>query len=101
MVIGQWAVILQGTYLSNDRSLLGLIVGEGGELQAEWMKGAGCVNLQTNNTLLAVTYAISTVLDTVVLLLSFWKLRILAKAVHTSVFVTILFRDGLIYFIVA
>ncbi|KAK7684953.1 hypothetical protein QCA50_011788 [Cerrena zonata] len=84
MVIGQWAVILQG-----------------GELQAEWMKGAGCVNLQTNNTLLAVTYAISTVLDTVVLLLSFWKLRILAKAVHTSVFVTILFRDGLIYFIVA
>lgn len=75
--------------------------GEGGELHADWMKGGGCVNLQTNNTLLAATYAISTILDTVVLMLSFWQLRILAKAVHASALITILFRDGLIYFIAA
>lgn len=74
---------------------------EGGELQHDWIPGQGCANLRTNNKVLAATYAVSTVLDIVVLTLSFWKLRILTKATQKSKLTTMLFRDGLIYFIVA
>ena len=48
-----------------------------------------------------MTYSVSTVLDIAVLVLSFWKLQILAKAVKRNTLMTMLFRDGLIYFIVA
>ncbi|CAL1708662.1 unnamed protein product [Somion occarium] len=84
MMLGQWALIFQG-----------------GSLQHDWVYGLGCADLQTNNKVLAATYSLSTFLDTVVLVLSAWKLRILAKAVQSSKLVTMLFRDGLIYFIVA
>ena len=101
-MIGQWALILRGMsqkYIPQVTT--NVLISQGGELDGEWVKGFGCANIQVNSTLLAATYALSTVLDTIVLLLSFIKLRILSKAVHTSALVTILFRDGLIYFIVA
>ena len=70
-------------------------------MQHDWIPGLGCANLRTNNKFLAVTYSVSTVLDIAVLVLSFWKLQILAKAVRKNTLMTMLFRDGLIYFIVA
>ncbi|KAK7684952.1 hypothetical protein QCA50_011787 [Cerrena zonata] len=72
-----------------------------GELQHDWILGQGCTNLRTNNKIMAATYSVSTVLDIVVIILSYWKLRILSKVTQNSKLTTMLFRDGLIYFIVA
>jgi len=67
-------------------------------LDATWVDGQGCVITHTNNTVLAATFIYSMAFDLLILVLSAWKL--LNKR-QSSQIVTLLFKDGLIYFIIA
>ncbi|KAK7677697.1 hypothetical protein QCA50_019388 [Cerrena zonata] len=81
VILGHWTLILQGVLL-----------------KAAWVDGTGCVITHTNNTILAATFIYSMCLDLVVLLLSGSKL---IRHRTNSQLTTLLFKDGLIYFIVA
>jgi hypothetical protein len=68
-------------------------------LTATWIPGEGCVIINTNNTLLAVTFIYSMVFDFVVLILTGYKL--FAPAAGRSKLVVLIFNDGLVYFVIA
>ena len=72
---------------------------EGVLLKAEWVPGEGCAITQTNNTVLAATFIYSMCFDLIILILTAGKL-ILPRG-HRSQLVTLLFKDGLIYFVIA
>ncbi|KAI0074978.1 hypothetical protein K474DRAFT_1685531 [Panus rudis PR-1116 ss-1] len=82
IILGHWSLILQG-----------------GNLKAVWILGQGCVITQTGNTIFAAQFIYSMCFDLIVLVLSGWKLAV--PSGHRSHIVSILFRDGLVYFIVA
>ena len=67
-------------------------------LKATWDETRGCVIMHTDNTVLAATFIYSMCLDLVVLLLSGYKILQYGRR---SQLTTLLFKDGLIYFIVA
>ncbi|CAL1699324.1 unnamed protein product [Somion occarium] len=81
VILGHWSLILQGVLL-----------------EAAWVDGQGCVITQTNNTILAATFIYSMCFDLFVLVLSAAKL--LSRR-GSSQLVTLLFKDGLVYFIIA
>ena len=74
-------------------SLLGVL------LKAEWIPPVGCVIVSTDNHLLAITFIYTMVFDFVVLCLTGWKLAFPANA--RSRLVTLIFGDGLIFFVIA
>ncbi|EIN08351.1 hypothetical protein PUNSTDRAFT_113901 [Punctularia strigosozonata HHB-11173 SS5] len=73
IILGHWSLILQGELL-----------------QAEYVHGSGCVITKTNNTVLAAIFIYSMGFDFTVLMLR-----------RRGKLVTMLFKDGLIYFIIA
>ncbi|KZT03779.1 uncharacterized protein LAESUDRAFT_659051 [Laetiporus sulphureus 93-53] len=81
VILGHWSIILQGVLL-----------------KAEWVPGAGCAITHTNNTILAATFIYSMAFDALVMTLSAVKL---AGRQKSSQLVKLLFKDGLIYFVVA
>ena len=69
-------------------------------LKAAWNQtGQGCVITQTDTTILAATFIYSMCFDLVVLLLTAIKLAFFGS--QRSHLMNLLFRDGLIYFIIA
>lgn len=68
-------------------------------LKAVWLDGEGCVITATDNNLLAITFIYSMVFDFIVLFLTGWKLAFPAGG--KSHLVTLIFGDGLIFFIIA
>ena len=76
-----------------------LCVSSGILLKAQWEPGQGCVITQTNNTILSATFIYSMCFDFIVLCLTGYKLFFLSTG--RSRLVTLIVRDGLMYFIVA
>ncbi|OCH85027.1 hypothetical protein OBBRIDRAFT_740612 [Obba rivulosa] len=83
VIMGHWALILQGVLL-----------------KAQWIPGSGCAITHTNNTILAATFIYSMCFDALIFLLSAWKLSF-KRAGGRSQLMKMLFKDGLIYFLVA
>ncbi|KAI0072928.1 hypothetical protein K474DRAFT_1711162 [Panus rudis PR-1116 ss-1] len=81
VILGHWSLILQGVLLT-----------------AEFFPGQGCNITKTNNTVLAATFIYSMCFDLLVMVLSAWKLVGRRK---NSQLVGLLFKDGLVYFLVA
>lgn len=82
VILGHWSLILQGVLL-----------------KATWVEGQGCVITQTNNTVLAATFIYGMCFDLVVLVLTASKLAF--QRGQRSQLMKMLFRDGLIYFVIA
>ncbi|KAI0356002.1 hypothetical protein OH77DRAFT_1538306 [Trametes cingulata] len=83
VILGHWSLILQGVLV-----------------KASWIEGQGCVVTGSNNTILAATFIYSMCFDLVILLLSMYKLVIGVKGGRSQL-MTLLFKDGLVYFIIA
>lgn len=67
-------------------------------LKAAWVQG-GCAIIYTNNTILAASFIYGMAFDFIVLCLTAWKLAFPSGG--RSRLVTLIFGDGLIYFLVA
>lgn len=105
IILGHWSLLLHGKSCTTPRtpiyelivmftfSLLGVL------LKASWIPPAGCVIVSTDNHLLAITFIYTMVFDLVVLCLTGWKLVFPAHA--RSRLVTLIFGDGLIFFMIA
>ena len=100
IIFGHWALILQGMH-RHDFCALHYIssFNVGVLLTAQWVPGVGCAITKTNNTILAATFIYSMCFDLVVLILTAVKLTV--SNGHRSQLMTMLFRDGLIYFMIA
>ncbi|KAK0458818.1 uncharacterized protein EV420DRAFT_1678962 [Desarmillaria tabescens] len=87
VIMGHWSLLLHGVLL-----------------KAEWTSEGGCAITSTDNKLLAVTFIYSMAFDFTVLMLTGWKLVFRAPSatrVGRSMLVTLIFGDGLIYFVIA
>ena len=82
IILGHWSLILQGVLL-----------------KAQWVPGTGCVITETNNTILAATFIYSMCFDLVVLVLT--TVKLLMPGGRRSQLMNMLFKDGLIYFLIA
>ena len=69
-------------------------------VKASWVPGAGCQVTGSNNTILAATFIYSMCFDLVILLLSMYKLVLGVKGGRSQL-MTLLFKDGLVYFFIA
>ena len=69
-------------------------------VKAEWVDGQGCVITNTNTTVLLATWVYTMTFDFIILLLTAIKL-IQPNSRFRSKLVVLVFKDGLIYFIVA
>ncbi|OJT03932.1 hypothetical protein TRAPUB_5385 [Trametes pubescens] len=83
IILGHWSLILQGVLV-----------------KASWVDGQGCLVTGSNNTILAATFIYSMCFDLIILLLSMYKLVIGVKGGRSQL-MTLLFKDGLVYFIIA
>ncbi|KAI0732666.1 hypothetical protein C8Q72DRAFT_816345 [Fomitopsis betulina] len=81
IILGHWSLILQGA-----------------QLTATWVPGTGCAIIKTNSTVLAATFIYTMVFDLVVMILNLIKL---SGRKQRSQLVSVLFKDGVIYFIIA
>lgn len=102
VIMGHWSLLLHGTALLIYESLyaaanpcLGIL------LKAKWVPGKGCMITNTNNTLLAATFIYSMCFDFTVLVLTAVKLVIPTRNSERSRLVTLIFGDGLIFFVIA
>ena len=82
VILGHWSLILQGVLL-----------------KAEWVPGTGCVITKTNTTILAATFIYSMCFDLLVLILTAVKLAFGQS--QRSQLMDMLFKDGLVYFMIA
>ncbi|KAF7794913.1 hypothetical protein EIP86_006056 [Pleurotus ostreatoroseus] len=82
IILGHWSLILQGVLL-----------------KAAWVPGQGCVITQTNTTVLSATFIYSMCFDLVVLILT--TVKLLMPGGRRSQLMNMLFKDGLIYFLIA
>lgn len=83
VIMGHWSLLLHGILL-----------------KATWMDGA-CVITETNNKILAASFIYSMAFDFTVLFLTATKLAFPAKSSQRSRLMTLIFGDGLIFFIIA
>ncbi|CAL1707844.1 unnamed protein product [Somion occarium] len=83
LIMGHWSLILQG-----------------GLLEASQVPGTGCVIVHTNVTVLTANFIVSMVFDLIVLVLTAYRLLSL-RGNHQNGLVSVLFYDGLIYFVCA
>ncbi|CAL1699326.1 unnamed protein product [Somion occarium] len=83
IIIGHWSLLLHGILL-----------------KAQWVNGA-CVITNTDNKILAASFIYSMAFDFIVLVLTAFKLAVPAKSVKRSRLMTLIFGDGLIFFIIA
>jgi hypothetical protein len=82
VILGHWSLLLHGILLT-----------------AAWQDGIGCVITSTNNRILAISFIYSMVFDFTVLSLTAYKL--LYPKTGRSRLVELIFKDGLIYFLIA
>ncbi|KAI0072153.1 hypothetical protein K474DRAFT_1605713 [Panus rudis PR-1116 ss-1] len=81
LILGQWVILLQGD-----------------NIQADWVRGTGCVFTATGNQILAAFFIYTMCLDFSILLLTAWKL-VRPAFWRFSPMAQLLFQDGLVYFI--
>ncbi|KAH0826678.1 hypothetical protein J3R83DRAFT_5066 [Lanmaoa asiatica] len=81
IILGHWSLLLHGILL-----------------EAAWIQQT-CVITYTNNQILAISFIYSMVFDFTVLCLTGWKLAFPANG--RSKLITLIFGDGLIYFLIA
>nr|GAT59248.1 predicted protein [Mycena chlorophos] len=99
VIMGHWSLLLHGKFRSCCSRLvpharIGVL------LKAEWVPDeGGCVITSTSNRILAITFIYSMAFDLTVLILTAWKL--LFPAARRSRLVSLIFNDGLIYFVIA
>ncbi|EMD35575.1 hypothetical protein CERSUDRAFT_116303 [Gelatoporia subvermispora B] len=84
VILGHWSLLLHGILL-----------------KAAWIEGQGCVITNTNNKLLAATFIYSMCFDFTVLMLTAWGLAFPMGRRDSSRIVNMIFKDGLIFFIIA
>ena len=98
LILGHWSLILHGIFyiLNDDRKYSDNYVGV--LIKVAWEEGKGCVIMKTDNIILAATFIYSMVLDLIVLLLS--GIQLLRYGGNLQ-FGSLLFKDGLIYFVIA
>ncbi|KAJ7081429.1 hypothetical protein C8R44DRAFT_823590 [Mycena epipterygia] len=82
VILGHWSLLLHGILL-----------------KAAWTPGQGCTITSTDNHVLAITFIYSMAFDLTVLCLTAYKL--LCPAGGKSRLVSLIFNDGLIYFVIA
>ncbi|KAI5828285.1 hypothetical protein K523DRAFT_307518 [Schizophyllum commune Tattone D] len=82
IILGHWSLLLHGILL-----------------KAVYVPGQGCAITQTDNKILAATFIYTMAFDFTVLSLTAWKL--IFPAGGRSRLVSLIFNDGLIYFLVA
>ena len=68
-------------------------------MKAIWIPNIGCAIIKTDNKILAITFIYSMVFDFVVLILTGYKLS--NPDVGRSRLVSLIFNDGLVYFVIA
>lgn len=97
---------------SNDRRVVAgivcLILGHYGIIirsmfgaHSTWLDGAGCVTSNLQSSLFAAMYIYTMVFDFIIMSLTAYKLWYSNRGMQRSRMVKLLFKDGLIYFIVA
>jgi hypothetical protein len=100
IIIGHWSLLLHGKLFPySSLTIAHLPPFLGVLLKADWVDGEGCVITATDNRLLAITFIYSMAFDFIVLFLTGWKLAF--PATGRSHLVTLIFGDGLIFFIIA
>jgi len=77
-----------------------LILSTGVIIKAVWIEGQGCVIIHTNTTVLLATWIYTMTFDFIILTLTGAKL-VQPNSRFRSKLVELVFKDGLIYFIVA
>jgi hypothetical protein len=82
VILGHWSLLLHGILL-----------------KAIWVEGAGCEIVQTDNKILAASFIYTMSFDFIVLSLTAIKLAFAPSG--RSRLVTLIFQDGLIYFVIA
>ncbi|RDB29960.1 hypothetical protein Hypma_014176 [Hypsizygus marmoreus] len=82
VILGHWSLLLHGILL-----------------KAAWVPDQGCVITSTDNNILAITFIYSMAFDFTVLSLTAFKLYFGAST--RSRLVSLIFHDGLIYFVIA
>ena len=82
IILGHWSLLLHGLLI-----------------KAAWIDGAGCQITNTDNKLLAVTFIYSMCFDLLVLILTTVKLAF--GQGQRSQLMDMLFKDGLVYFMIA
>ncbi|OCH84473.1 hypothetical protein OBBRIDRAFT_839673 [Obba rivulosa] len=83
LILGHWSLLLHGL------------------VKAEWIDGMGCAITRTENTILAASFIYAMCLDLIVLALTAWGLTYQTGHRASSPIASLIFKDGLIYFIIA
>ena len=83
IICGHWGLLLRGVVL----------------VKAQWVEGQGCAITGSSNTILIATYVYTMSFDFVVTILTAYKLAF--KKGARSQLVSMIFADGLIYFVIA
>jgi len=83
LILGHWSLLMHGVFLT-----------------ATFVPGQGCVITSTNAPVLIATWVYSMAFDFIVLSLTAIKL-VRTESVIRSRLVELVFRDGLIYFVIA
>jgi hypothetical protein len=100
IILGHWSLLLHGACsFGLVCSSFSHFKGLGILLKADYVAGQGCVITSTDNNVLAATFIYSMVFDFAVLSLTAWKLYF-GPGSHSRL-VTLIFKDGLIYFAIA
>ena len=99
VIMGHWSLLLHGKYLVHTsrgptNHPIGIL------LKADWINGT-CVITQTDNKILAASFIYSMAFDFIVLNLTAFKLVVPVGNAKRSRLMTLIFGDGLIYFIIA
>ncbi|KAJ7598061.1 hypothetical protein C8J56DRAFT_883359 [Mycena floridula] len=85
LILGHFGIILRSVFNS----------------KSTWVDGAGCVTSQVQSTIFAAMYIYTMVLDLIILVLTAYKLGYQENGRYRTAISTLLFRDGLFYFVVA
>jgi hypothetical protein len=106
IMLGHWSLIFQGRLVvalpsrrtANSRWLQGV------QLKVIWVPGSGCAPIETHNKIFVIIFVYSMCFDLLILSLTTYKLinRLSGNDIMgRSKLAQIIFRDGLIYFVIA
>lgn len=98
LILGHWSLLMHGEYRGSRYTRVLSLGFSGVLLKAEWAQG-GCAIIYTNNKILAASFIYGMTFDLLVLCLTAWKLAYPGGG--RSKLITLIFGDGLIYFVVA
>ncbi|THH19340.1 hypothetical protein EW146_g1796 [Bondarzewia mesenterica] len=83
IILGHWGLLLRGVVL----------------VKATWVEGTGCLITDTSNTIILATFIYTMSFDFIVTILTAYKLAY--KKGTRSQLVSMIFTDGLVYFVIA